>query len=303
MSYWSVEIEVPGELADWLSWLIAERLEVAVEIQDNETLTLGPDAETCKLIIRTEDEPNSTWVEAMRGCLDEVGQTDAPLRSRHETDDSWRLGWRAFFKPTEVAPGVIVRPPWAEASAAVSSDIDDSIERTSPVSVIIDPGLAFGTGTHATTQLAAGLLKRALDDVKEGESWYLLDQGCGSGILSLIAARLGHRVRGIELDPVAARNANENVALNGLTAEHVNITAGERVPAGDYDLVIMNIIAPVLIDLAPQINELDTPLLILSGLLADQELQVLKAYSEWRVTARERSGDWLGLTLKRGATT
>lgn len=283
MSYWSVEIETPSELADWLSWLIAERLEVAVEIQDDETLTMGPDPEVYRVVIRTEEEPDREWVDAIRSCLDEVGHSQAPLRTRHESDDSWRLGWRAFFKPTALTEGVTVRPPWSEP-------VDEGIE------ILIDPGLAFGTGTHATTQLAASLLR---DHLSSQTDLKVLDQGCGSAILSLLAAKLGHTVLGVEIDPMAVRSAQENIPLNQLPHGQVRVEVGDRLPKGDFDLIVMNIIAPVLIDLAPEVDQSSSNELILSGLLVDQEPQVLQAYQAWEITRREMSGDWVGLILTR----
>jgi ribosomal protein L11 methyltransferase len=283
MSHWSIEIETPSELSDWLSWLIAEKLDVAVEIQDDETLIPGPEADFCRVLVRTEQEPDATWVQLIQECLIEVGFSDASIRSRHDNDESWKLGWKAFFKPTEVAPGVIVRPPWSD-------------QLKSKVDVIIDPGLAFGTGTHATTQLAAQLLVKQL----EGQpSLKVLDQGCGSGILSLIAARLGHQVVGVEIDPMATRSAQENLPLNQFSQKDVTFISDDQVPNGPFDVVIANIIAPVLIDLASQIKAVCQETIILSGLLVAQEDRVLKAYQGWVTSERITSGEWVGLILKR----
>lgn len=287
MSHWSIEIETPSELSDWLSWLIAERLDVAVEIQDDETMTPGPEPEFCRLLVRTEEEPSSDWVKQIQDCLIEVGCSEAPIRSRHDEDDSWRLGWRAFFKATEVAPGVIVRPPWSELAEKAQNTVID---------IVIDPGLAFGTGTHATTQLAAQLTVKTL---KEQTPLKVLDQGCGSGILSLIAARLGHKVTGVEIDPMATRNAQENLPLNHLSDDDIKFIVADAVPQEEFDVVIANIIAPVLIDLAPQIKTACQDTIILSGLLSDQERQVLKAYDGWSPIERIQQGEWLGLILKK----
>ena len=283
MSYWSVEIETPVELADWLSWLIAERLEVAVEIQDGETLTPGPELGICLLLVRTEEEPSPEWVKGVQDCLVEVGCPTAMIRSRHDNDDSWRLGWRAFFKATEVAKDIIVRPPWVEETEAA-------------IEVVIDPGLAFGTGTHATTQLAATLLVNTLKDAPQKR---VLDQGCGSGILSFIAAQLGHSVIGIEIDPVAVRSATENLPLNGLSEEILSFQASDQVPSGPFDVVIANIIASVLIELAASIGAVAQERIILSGMLIDQEMSVLKAYPKWSVVERLTRGEWVGVVLER----
>ena len=283
MSHWSVEIETPVELADWLNWLIAEQLDAAVEIQDEETLTRGPEPDLCRLLIRSEEEPSPAWVKGIQACLIEVGCADAPIRSRLEEDESWRLGWRAFFRPTEVAPSVIVRPPWSEASDA-------------EVDVVIDPGMAFGTGTHATTQLAAQLIVQTLKGIPKKS---VLDQGCGSGILSLIVARLGHEVVGIEIDPVATRSAIENLPLNGFTNEEVDFRSSDQVPDDSFDIVIANIIAPVLIDLSNDLRRVCQEKIILSGMLVDQEESVLKTYAGWQVEERMTHGEWVGVILTR----
>lgn len=283
MSHWSIEIETPSELSDWLSWLIAEKLDVAVEIQDADTLTPGPDDDFCRILVRTEDEPDATWVQMIQECLIEVGCSEAPIRSRQMNDDSWRLGWKAFFKATEVAPGVIVRPPWSDQSAA-------------GIDIIIDPGLAFGTGTHATTQLAAQLL---VEELKDQPPVSVLDQGCGSGILSLIAAYLGHQVIGVELDPMATRSAQDNLPLNQFNTGEIKFICDDRIPNQSFEVIVANIIAPILIDLAPQITQACGETIILSGLLIDQEQRVLKAYQGWSIKTRITEGEWVGLILKK----
>jgi len=177
----------------------------------------------------------------------------------------------------------VVRPPWSESSGA-------------EIEIIIDPGLAFGTGTHATTQLAAQLLKKYLISVSD---YVVLDQGCGSGILSLLAAKMGHRVVGVEIDAMAVNSAQDNLLLNHFPEGQVRVEVGDRLPEIDVDLVVMNIIAPVLIDLAPQVESSTAHSLILSGLLTDQEAQVLKSYHSWNITHRETSGEWVALILQR----
>ena len=283
MSYWSIEIETPSELSDWLSWLVAERLDVAVEIQDDETMTRGPEPDWCRLLVRTENEPDLAWVKEIQNCLIEVGCAGAPIRTKRSDDDSWKLGWKAFFKPTEVAAGVIVRPPWSEQSNA-------------EVDVVIDPGLAFGTGTHATTQLAAQLLRSALDG---SPKLRVLDQGCGSGILSFIAAKLGHQVHGVEIDPMATRNAQENIPLNHLGVDQIKFTCSDLVPAGPFDVVVANIVAPILIELSQALSSASQTMIILSGMLTDQEPNVLKAFPDWVVHKRITSGEWVGVILQK----
>ena len=287
MSHWSVEIESPAELSDWLSWLIAERLDVAVEIQDEETFIQGPEEDTSRLIVRIEKMPTEEMINALHDCLSEVGCMDCPVRTQKNDDTDWRLGWRAFFSPTMIAPNIIARPPWSEESD------EDHLD------VIIDPGLAFGTGTHATTQLAATLCAEVL---RHKSPCRVLDQGCGSGILTVLCAKLGHYAHGVELDPVAANNARENIKLNRFTDDQIKITTSDEVPKASFDVVVVNIIAPVLIELASNLKAACGETLILSGLLVDQEKSVLKVYTGWVVQKRITQGHWVGLILQRVST-
>jgi ribosomal protein L11 methyltransferase len=296
MSYWAVEIEAPSDRADWLAWSLAERLETAVEQQDQETLTRGPDEGVDLLIVRLEEAPTEEQLEVIRECLREADLEGATVRTSRDDDDGWRLGWRAFFTPVEVAPGAVARPPW-EAPTEGALDL------------VIDPGLAFGIGTHPTTRLAARALKATLEGRRPCR---VLDQGCGSGILTLLAAQMGHDAIGVEIDEMATLSAAENLPLNGADAEgrlpsggRARFEVGAEVPAGPFEVVVANIIAPVLTELAAPLSAACTRALILSGLLESQEAAVLARYPEWEVVAREsqegsKAGDdWLGLTLHR----
>jgi ribosomal protein L11 methyltransferase len=285
MSHWSVEIEAPIELSDWLSWLIAERLDVAVEIQDDETLTSGPEPDLSRIIVRSEEEPDELWIKQIRECMIEVGSKDCPIRTSKTNDDEWKLGWRAFFNETEVAEGVIIRPPWTEPST-----VEGVIE------IIIDPGLAFGTGTHPTTQIASQLCLSALSGRAPCR---VLDQGCGSGILSFLVAKLGHRAKGVEIDPTAIKNAHENATLNGINASQVEFISHYEVPEEVFDVVVANMITPILIDLAPTLMKATSDLIILSGIRLEQESKLFETYSEWEVVERVTLDEWVGCTLRR----
>ena len=180
---------------------------------------------------------------------------------------------------------VIVHPPW-----------DVPPQNKDQLHLVIDPGLAFGTGTHHTTQLAASLLYESLDGKQTPVR--VLDQGCGSGILGLIAAALGHRVDGIEIDEMAADNAKHNVLLNQLD-DRMRIGCSAQVPTTHtYTIVIANIIAPILIELAPSLQKVATEELILSGLREEQEEGVLKEYPLWSVIQRVTEAGWVALRLR-----
>lgn len=200
----------------------------------------------------------------------------------------WMQAWKAAFGPTPLTPCWMVMPPWL-ADAPRSSDV-----------LVINPGTGFGTGTHETTRLAAGLLA---EQVISGGG--LLDVGTGSGILALLGARLGARpVLALDVDPDALENAAENRALNGCN----DMIELSTVPVGEvadvFPVVVANIIAPVLLALAPAIAARVAPggRLILSGMLAEQVDGVSAAYREHRFDEirRTAAGEWrAGLWQRR----
>ncbi len=123
MSYWIVEIQCPEENAEHLSWLWAQNLETAVELQDHETnpeLELGQ----AKVIARLEKSPDEQWLQIAKQSLVEADCEQYPIQSRFESDDSWQLGWKAFFKPTIICEELGVRPPWEEKNLTLPLEIN-----------------------------------------------------------------------------------------------------------------------------------------------------------------------------------
>ena len=206
--------------------------------------------------------------------------------STSEIADDWADRWRAFHRPLVIArddtPRLTVRPPW-EPAAPVGLD------------VVIDPGRAFGTGAHATTALCLELL---LDERDRGSC---VDLGCGSGVLAIVAALLGHEpVLALDYDPVAVEVTAENAAR-----AHASIDVRrfdlreEQVPAAD--LVLANVLAGPLLRWAGS-QRLLPPRLVLSGLLATEADRVSGAYVRrgMRETERRTRGEWAALALVRG---
>jgi ribosomal protein L11 methyltransferase len=170
------------------------------------------------------------------GRMRHVGE----LQVRERPEEDWAHAWKEHFRPVRAGRRVVVAPPWQEYQPESADDIV----------VVLDPGMAFGTGTHPTTRLCLLALEERL---RPGDA--VFDVGAGSGILAIAAAKLGaERVVGIDIDPVAVRNASENVRRNDVEA-----TVGIR-PVGQwdakdsgFDLVVANIISRVLIELAEQL--------------------------------------------------
>lgn len=230
---------------------------------------------------------------------DEIRRALSPLDSKswelrecaRYTDESWRESWKEFFEPHLLSPRVGVGPPWRA---------DEIPEPEDGVSLVIDPGMAFGTGLHETTQLAAELLDERLES-RSGRD--VLDVGCGTAILSMAAARLeAGEVRGIDIEPTAIDAARENLRRNELV-ERVDV---EREPLAAierrYDLVVANILSHILLDLRDDLIEhVETKgELILSGVPADRETSFLEEFApaDWRVLDRRRRGEWSAFALK-----
>jgi len=202
----------------------------------------------------------------------------------HVVGDDWKERWKEFFRPTRVGERLVVTPSWEEHEA-----------REGDVVITLDPGQAFGTGTHETTRLVLAELEAR---VRGGEA--VLDVGCGSGILGIAARLLGAVcVVAVDVDPVAVRVARENAAVNGVSIE-ASTTPVERVD-GRYDLVLANIRGPILIPMAGALAARLAPrgALVLSGLLVEEEAEVREAFDrELAYEGRRVEGDWLALVYR-----
>jgi ribosomal protein L11 methyltransferase len=203
--------------------------------------------------------------------------------STSEVADDWAERWREFHKPLRLGGRLVVRPPWEPRSDA---DVD----------VVIDPGRAFGTGAHATTSLCLELLL----ELEPGGS--VVDLGCGSGVLAIVAAKLGWGpVVALDYDQLSVDATAENAAVNGVEVDvrRFDLRA-EPVPGGR--LVLANLLAPLLAAYADRIVELPQ-LLIASGLLvaeADQTSQLFQRVGLSEINRRQQ-GDWAALLLARKA--
>lgn len=201
-------------------------------------------------------------------------------------ESSWENNWKQYYKPFPVGERLLVRPEWEEASPGTR------------IELIIDPGMAFGTGSHETTRMCLEFLDAI---VRVGDS--VLDLGCGSGILSIAAKKLGAaRVTAVDIDPVATAVTRENMQRNGIAELELhcgNILTDAALLtelSGAYDLIVSNIVADVVIALAPIVrqNLRAGGTWISSGVIGDREGEVLAAFAEqdFRVAERRADGEW-----------
>jgi len=211
-----------------------------------------------------------------------LGEVDPPAYQWVEEED-WANAWREFFKPLRVGERLVVIPSW-ERYELQPGDLP----------LYLDPGMAFGTGSHATTALCMRWLEQL---VRPGAR--VLDVGTGSGILAISAARLGaDPVTAIDIDPVAEAVTRENVVMNAVAID-VRLATLDQVEAEENDLVVANIIAAVIIDLMPLMVERlkRGGRLLASGIIAEKKQAVLDAMTaSWLlpVEAREENG-WFAI--------
>ncbi|HEY6881230.1 MAG TPA: 50S ribosomal protein L11 methyltransferase, partial [Polyangiales bacterium] len=203
----------------------------------------------------------------------------------HVIGDEWRDAYKKYFKVTPLGQRLVIRPSWEPYEA-----------KPHEVVVTVDPGRAFGTGTHESTRL----LMQALDrHVRGGER--VLDVGCGTGILAICALKLGARdALCIDVDPDAIAVTLENAEFNAVVERvAANTTPVEEVE-GTYPLVLANIQATVLIPLASEIAARVAPggLLFLSGILIGQEDEVRAAYPQFSLVEAPKEGEWIALLLQ-----
>jgi ribosomal protein L11 methyltransferase len=224
------------------------------------------------------------------GRLRSIG--DLVVTEREEED--WANAWKAQYSVHRVGRRVLVKAPWHDYQPAPDEIV-----------VELDPGMAFGTGLHPSTQLAMMAIE---DELEPGAR--VLDVGTGSGVLATAAALLGaSAVHGVDIEPVAVRSARDNAERNGV-AEIVRIeqgSVGDGEPfLGAYDLVVANIIARILIELAPSLAKTVHPggTLVLGGIIDVKEDTVRDAFDDVGLTLvrREESEDWVSLVYRKPAS-
>ncbi|MCX6032392.1 MAG: 50S ribosomal protein L11 methyltransferase [Chloroflexi bacterium] len=223
---------------------------------------------------------------------------------RRLAEEDWANTWKANYKPLHIGRRFLVVPAWLTPSAIPPAAAGGTEGGLLPI--ILDPGMAFGTGLHPSTQLVL----RAMEDVV-GSGQRALDAGCGSGILSIAAVRLGAAsVDAFDIDPIAVRATEENAALNDLPLP-INVSAGAgpddgpfwHLPGGarrTWDVILVNILPHIIIGLLQ--SGLHTYLapggcMILAGIIEEREPEVVAALAERGLAVAKRlvEGDWVAL--------
>ena len=264
------------ELAELRLWELGAS---GLEERDQTTIDPGPSGGDVVIIAAFDDD------EAARRALDRMQTTyDATLSSIPRRD--WATEWREGFGAQRIGKRILLHPSWEPVEAAPGD-----------VVITIDPENAFGSGDHETTRLVLTLLD---EQIRGGER--VLDVGCGSGILSIAAVRLGAASSvAIDIEPEAVEVTRRNAALNGVGS---SIEASTRTLSDideRHDLVLANIETRVLVPMAAPLQEKLAPgaPLILSGILRDERAQLLSAFGSLRLRAEVEEGEWCAFVLVR----
>jgi len=237
------------------------------------------------LILRSEEkldeliEELKNYVQALEEIFSQ--KIDLDIKIEEKSNKDWIKTYQESIRPVEIEE-FYIHPSWYEPMKG-------------KVNILIDPALAFGSGHHETTRSSIKALKKY---VKNGDT--LLDVGCGSGILGIVASKLGAIVDACDTDPLAVKSTKDNFELN--RTKYNEIWEGS---AGNtdriYDIVVANIIADVLVFIAPELKKRVNNILILSGIIDKYKDKVLKKYSDFDLIEEIKDNEWVTLIFKKGS--
>lgn len=267
--------------------------ELAWDYIEEEVFDTGYDGAIVKAYLSEEELQVPEKIEQLRlGVANltqygiDIGEGIVEIGEVHQQD--WENAWKKYYKPVKVSEKIVIKPTWEDYRAKLGEMI-----------IELDPGMAFGTGTHETTNMCINALEKYVD-----RNATVLDIGCGSGILSIAAAKLGaDTVIGVDLDPAAVKVSKENVAQNGLIG-FVEIRHGDlmEVITEKADIIVANIIADVIIQLSETVHRYIKPagLFISSGIILSKKEEVKeKLESEgFELLEEHVRGEWCCLVSK-----
>ncbi|MBQ6569683.1 MAG: 50S ribosomal protein L11 methyltransferase [Clostridia bacterium] len=266
-----------------------DTLEIAhIDLIDEELLAKDRSKGIIHIYIAPDQNPFeavSFLTERFDAC--DIGNNISTIGIKEE---DWANNWKQYFKPLFIGDKTVIQPTWLD-------DVDSGGRNV----VRIDPGMAFGTGGHATTRLCLETLEHY---ITEGCS--VLDIGCGSGILSISSLLLGAgSAWGVDIDATAVRTAKENGEINGMREPRYNILCGDLTDkiSGTYDVVVANIVADVIIRLLPDVGAFmkENSVFITCGIVDIREDEILAAFerSGFEVIERNESEGWLSFVCRK----
>ena len=206
-------------------------------------------------------------------------------------EEDWANSWKAYYKPIKIGERIVIVPAWEKYTA----EPDEIVVR-------MDPGMAFGTGTHETTRLVIKLLEKY---IKSGMR--VADVGCGSGILAICASKLGAgECKAYDIDPVAVKVANENIKDSGLTnvtCDVSDLLKQVDKSGGTYDVICANIVADIIIRMMPDVGALmdENSVILASGIIVERSEDVINGFAEhgFKIVERIDENGWCALAVQK----
>ncbi len=264
--------------------------------------------------LKTSDSCITIYVSADNTGFDQIADIKSKLQSlqlsdeqnlfgslnvtlTNTKDEDWSENWKKYFKPLEVGEKILIVPEW-----------ENNIPKTNRIEFIINPGMSFGTGSHESTRMCIEEIEAGLEN---GD--LVLDLGCGSGILSIIALLLGAKdATAVDIDPMAVETAYSNLKLNKLPKEVYHgfagdVTSDERLlrtlKTKKYDVVLANIVADVIISLSPFVKEFikDDGIFICSGIIIDRKEEVVEKLKAagLKIKKVRETGEWAAVVCEK----
>ena len=314
MKWKKLTIDTTTAATDMISYMLGELGIEGIEVEDHVPLTeedrktmyvdllpdeIAPDDGTARISCYLEEDKDlEKLAEQIREELDQIGKWmdvgTATITFGETEDKDWINNWKQYFKPFRLDDTIVIKPTWETLDEQDEADLV----------IQIDPGTAFGTGSHETTRLCISQLKKHITP-----GCRLLDAGCGSGILSIIGVKLGvGEAVGVDIDPNAVTATLDNMVINGVSEDQLRVIRGnileddalrDQLGYHCYDIVVANILADVIIPLSGKVAAHLKPggIFITSGIIDTKEQDVKDALAANGFTVREvtRMGEWVSI--------
>ena len=241
------------------------------------------------LVYLSADGGATDTLAFLRGRFAELS-IDANITVSGVNEEDWANSWKEYYKPIKIGERIVIVPAWEKYT-----------QQDGEIIVRMDPGMAFGTGTHETTRLVIKLLEKYISS-----GMRVADVGCGSGILAICASKLGAaECKAYDIDPVAVKVANENIKDSGLT--NVTCEVSDLLRQVDksepYDVICANIVADIIIRMMPDVGALmnEKSVILASGIIVERSQDVISAFDEhgFKIVERIDENGWCALAVMK----